>query len=183
MKLIGLVSALLLVLVTPYSARADRDPGNEIRAALTGYQEVPAVNTVARGRFRATISDDQQSIQLEETYDGLQGMVTQSHIHVAQLSVNGSVTIWLCGTPSNPGPAGTQTCPQSGSVSATVTAADVVAGSTTSQQLPGGDLAATIKAIRAGAAYANVHTDLSPGGEIRGQLHVVEDQRGGDRDR
>jgi hypothetical protein len=41
------------------------------------------------------------------------------------------------------------------------------------QQLAAGDLAAVITAIRAGAAYANVHTTLSTGGEIRGQIRTV----------
>jgi hypothetical protein len=41
------------------------------------------------------------------------------------------------------------------------------------QQLNAGDLAAVITAIRAGAAYANVHTTLSPGGEIRGQIRTT----------
>jgi hypothetical protein len=48
-----------------------------------------------------------------------------------------------------------------------------VAGATTSQQLAAGELAEVIAAMRAGAAYANVHTNLSPGGEIRGQIRTV----------
>jgi len=36
-----------------------------------------------------------------------------------------------------------------------------------------GDLAAVIAAIRARVAYANVHTYLSPGGEIRGQIRAA----------
>ena len=35
-----------------------------------------------------------------------------------------------------------------------------------------GELAEVIAAIRAGSAYANVHTSLSPGGEIRGQIRA-----------
>jgi hypothetical protein len=96
--------------------------------------------------------------------------VTQAHIHVAQRGVNGSIVIWLCGTTTNPGPEGTQTCPQSGTITGTITAGDVVAGSMTSQQLDAGELDEVIAAIRARVAYANVHTDLSPGGEIRGQI-------------
>jgi hypothetical protein len=36
-----------------------------------------------------------------------------------------------------------------------------------------GGLNAVIKAIHAGAAYANVHTTVSPGGEIRGQIRTI----------
>ena len=165
MKKLGIMTALLVVLAAPPVARAER-----IKAALTGYQEVPAVSTVARGEFRATISRDDQFIDYELTYSGLQGTVLQSHIHVAQLSVNGSIVIWLCGTAANPGPAGTQTCPQSGTITGTITAANVVAGATATQQLAAGELGEVIAAIRARAAYANVHTNLSPGGEIRGQI-------------
>ena len=98
--------------------------------------------------------------------------MTQSHIHVAQRAVNGSVVIWFCQTTTNPGPAGTQTCPQSGTITGTATAANVVAGSIAPQQLTAGDLAEVIRAIRGGVAYANVHTNLSPGGEIRGQIRA-----------
>jgi len=168
MKKLGITTALLIALAVPTVARAEH-----IQATLTGYEEVPAVSTVASGEFSATISNNDQSIDYTLTYSGLQGTVTQAHIHVAQLSVNGSIVIWLCGTASNPGPAGTPTCtPGSGTFTGTVTAANVVAGATPSQQLTAGDLDEVIDAIRAGAAYANVHTNLSPGGEIRGQIRA-----------
>jgi hypothetical protein len=55
-----------------------------------------------------------------------------------------------------------------------ITAANVIAGSTASQQLNAMDFTGAIAAIRAGAAYANVHTSpLSGGGEIRGQIRIV----------
>ena len=92
--------------------------------------------------------------------------------------MNGSIVISLCGTATNPGPSGTPTCPQSGTVTGTITAANVVAGST-AQQLGAADLEGALEAIRAGTAYANVHTNLSPGGEIRGQIRASV--RGDDR--
>ncbi len=165
---------LTLVLILPLLAAPAVASAEHIQAKLIGYQEVPSVNTVASGEFRATISPDDQSIDYELTFSGLQAPVTQSHIHVAQRSVNGSIVIWLCGTVTNPGPAGTQTCPQSGTIMGTITAANVVAGATTSQQLAAGHLADVIAAIRARVAYTNIHTTVSPGGEIRGQIRASD---------
>jgi len=168
MKKLATMTALFAALAAPTAARAE-----QIQATLTGYEEVPVVSTVATGEFRAMISPDDQFIDYEFTYSGLQGTVTQAHIHVAQLSVNGSIVIWLCQTATNPGPDGTPTCtPGSGSFTGTITTANVIAGSTASQQLTANDLAEVIAAIRAGAAYVNVHTNVSPGGEIRGQIRA-----------
>ena len=72
-----------------------------IEADLTGYEEVPSVNTVASGEFKARISRDEQSIEYVLKYKNLQGTVSQGHIHIAQLSVNGSIVIWLCQTEGN----------------------------------------------------------------------------------
>jgi hypothetical protein len=160
-----------LVISALVAVAASVAQAEHIGATLTGYEEVPSVSTVANGEFRGFISRNDDSIAYELTYNGLQGAVRQAHIHVAQLSVNGSIVIWLCGTASNPGPAGTQTCPQSGTITGTIIAANVVAGSTT-QQLAAGELDEVIRAIRAGATYVNVHTDISPGGEIRGQIQA-----------
>jgi hypothetical protein len=139
---------------------------------LTGWEEVPSVSTVATGDFLATISADDQFIDYELNYTGLQGTVTQAHIHVARRMANGSIVIWLCGTATNPGPAGTAVCTAgSGSFTGQITSANVIEGSMSSQQLTANDLAEVIAAIRNGAAYVNVHTNLSPLGEIRGQIH------------
>jgi CHRD domain len=146
----------------------------QIGALLTGYEESPSVSTTGTGEFTATIAPDGDTIFYSETFSGLQGTVTQSHIHVGQLGVNGSVVIFLCQTAANSDPTGlAPQCPQEGSVSGTITAANVIAGATASQQLVAGDLAAVITAIRAGAAYANIHTTPSPGGEIRGQIRII----------
>jgi len=158
------------LLATATAAQAD-----QIGTALTGYEETPAaVSTTASGEFTGTISDDGQSIDYRLRYSGLQGTVTQSHIHVGQLSITGSIVIFLCQTATNPDPTGlAPQCPQEGTVNGTITAANVIAGSQPPQQLAAGDLGGVIVAIRASAAYANVHTNLSPGGEIRGQIRVI----------
>ena len=166
---------IFIVVVAGLFATATVAKADQIRALLTGYEETPAaVSTTGRGEFIATIDSDSDAIHYRETFNGLQGTVTQSHIHVGQLSITGSIVIFLCQTPTNPDPTGlAPQCPQQGSVTGKITAANVIAGSQAPQQLAAGDLAAVITAIRAGAAYANVHTNLSPGGEIRGQIRTV----------
>ena len=147
-----------------------------LRASLSGYQEVPAVSTNAMGEFEARVANDGQSVEWTLVYDGLQGDVQQAHIHFAQKSVNGTIVVWLCGTSGFPGPAGTAPCPgKGGTVSGTITAASVVAGTAT-QQIAAQELAEVIEAMRAGVAYVNVHSTISPGGEIRGQISASSRQ-------
>jgi len=177
MKKLAIITAVLAAFPA-LSASAD----DKIRAKLMGFQEVPVVSTEASGTFEAVISPNSDAIDYELTYSGLQGDVRQAHIHVGQRSVSGGIVIWLCQTSFNPGPAGTQTCPQSGTIRGTIRASDVVAitGANAAQQITAGELAEVLAAIRAGVAYTNVHTSLSAGGEIRGQLRVSHKDR--DRD-
>jgi len=170
------VLAILLMIAVPAMAGDDHRNGNNFHARLIGYQEVPAVSTEATGEFHAVISSDQQRIDWTLTYSGLQADATQAHVHFAQRSVNGGIVIWLCQTAStagnNAGPAAATCGARSGSFSGTALAANVVAitGANAPQQIAAGELAEVIAAIRAGVAYANVHTTVSPGGEIRGQI-------------
>jgi hypothetical protein len=170
MKKLSIAAALALAFAAPTVLA---DGKNTIRTTLTGYQEVPSVSTVARGRFEVDIHRDGNAFDWVLSYSGLQGDVAQAHVHFAQRSVNGAIVVWLCGTGAPgtqlAGPAGTPTCPQSGTVSGTAMAANVSPGSPT-QQLTAGEIQEVIAAMRAGKAYANVHTSISPGGEIRGQI-------------
>jgi CHRD domain-containing protein len=135
---------------------------------LIGYQEVPAVSTTGNGTFDARISQDESEIEYVLSYSDLQGAVQQAHIHFGQLSVNGGISTFLCSNLGN-GPAGTQPCPPSpATVSGTIRATDIIGPA--AQGITAGQLAELIAAIRAGVAYANVHSTTWPGGEIRGQL-------------
>jgi hypothetical protein len=174
MKRLSIVTAVLLAWGTSTTALAEH-----LHAQLTGYQEVPSVSTPASGEFEAKISRDEGLIEYELSYSGLLGTVQQAHIHVAQRSVNGSIVIWLCQTATTPAPTAvaplTPFCPPSpsGTVTGQITAANVIAAGTASQQIVAGELAEVIAAIRAGVTYANVHTTpLNGGGEIRGQIRA-----------
>jgi len=164
----------------------DKSPGSVLHANLIGFQEVPVVSTVATGEFHGVINPGDQSIDYTLTYSGLQGATTQqAHIHIGQRSVNGGIVIWFCQSASNQGPAGTPNCTNgSGTFSGTITAANVVAigGANVGQQVGAGEFSKVLAAIRAGKAYANVHTNLSTGGEIRGQIKVVGRENDEDED-
>ena len=177
--LVCALSALGLSLLFGASAIAkddDKGKGKEhdnIRIHLKGFEEVPVVVTGASGTLELDINDAAPSIAYELTYEGLEGTVTQSHIHVGQKNVNGGIVLWLCQTATNPAPtqaASTPTCPgpNAGTVSGTLTPNMMVPQA--AQGIPAGAFTDVLRAIRAGKAYANVHTNPSLGGEIRGQL-------------
>lgn len=148
-----------------------RPRGERITANLQSENEVPTISSPAFGRFEAEIDDDE--IEYELSFEGLRGVVTQSHIHIAQPNVNGGIMVWLCNTATNPGPAGFAgpACPAApgGTVSGTLKAADVLA--VTPQGIAVGDFPAFVTALKKELAYVNVHSSLFPGGEIRGQVN------------
>lgn len=135
---------------------------------LEGYQENPDVSTVATGSFDARLAKDGQSISYELSYSGLEGTVQQAHVHFGKRAVNGGVSFFLCSNLGN-GPAGTPACPQSGTVTGTIGAAGVLGPA--GQGIEAGNVAEIAAAMRAGHAYANVHSTKWPGGEIRAQIN------------
>ena len=168
-KVAQLLVLAVLISITAAPVFAQGDPDGTAVTRLRSFDEVPAVSTSGGGRFEATISDDGATVDWTLNYFNLEGAVTQAHIHFAQRSVNGGIVVFLCSNLGN-GPAGTQPCPASpASIHGTFHASDVV-GSASSQSIVAGELPAVLRAIRAGITYANVHTTLFPGGEIRGQL-------------
>jgi hypothetical protein len=142
-------------------------------AKLQGYSEVPAIATAASGKFKATIREHDGAIDYELSYTGLEGDVRQAHIHLGQTDVNGGVMVFLCQTTFNTDPTGlAPTCVQDGSVSGTITAANIIGP--TGQGVDAAEFAEVVRAIRSGVAYANVHTVKFAGGEVRGQISLKQ---------
>ena len=142
--------------------------GRDFKERLTGYQEVPALSTSGHGTFRASIRSGGSEIRYRLTYAGLEANPQQAHIHLGQRGVNAGVSVFLCDNTGG-GPMGTQPCPNApATVQGTLRAADVIGPA--AQGIDPGQFGELVRAIRAGATYANVHTVKYPGGEIRAQL-------------
>jgi CHRD domain len=170
-----MVASLLLVgaastLVVAAIATADEGSRNiSAHGGLSGYQEAPAtISTTGGGTFTAKIANDGQSFEWTLSYEALEGAVQQAHIHFGARGLANGIAVFLCTNLGN-GPAGTQPCPAPpATISGTATAADVIGPA--AQGIEAGAFAEVIAAMRAGVAYANVHSTKWTGGEIRGQL-------------
>jgi hypothetical protein len=161
------LAALTIALVATVALGGDK---SRVTTTLTGYSEVPSVSTMGRGEFTATIDDEARVITYSLTLGGtFNSPLLFAHIHFAQRDVNGGVAAFLCGGGSKPQP-----CPPNGTVTGTITPADIVGPA--GQGIAAGEWDELVAAIRAGVTYANVHSNTQPGGEIRGQIND-KDQR------
>jgi hypothetical protein len=168
------VAAVAFVAVIGMGTVAVADNVRE-RETLTGYEEVPALSTPGVGEFKIDLARSGDSLDYELTFSGLETAATQAHIHFENATNNGPIVVFLCTNLGN-GPAGTQGCPGAGgTITGTITAADVGAGAA-AQGLAAGEFEEFVGALRAGATYVNVHSTGRPGGEIRAQIE--DDDRG-----
>jgi hypothetical protein len=145
-------------------------PERDFRAELRGRNEVPLTLSAARGTLSLTVNDTDTSVHFVLEYSGLLTTVAAAHIHVGQPNVSGGVTVFFCGGGGRPA------CPQQGTVEGDFTANDVLG--LTAQQLEANNLGKILAAIRAGQTYVNVHSMTSPAGEIRGQIHDDDKDKG-----
>jgi hypothetical protein len=143
--------------------------GKEFSEHLTGYEETPvAISTSGHGKFDARIRNGDE-IDYRLKWSDLEGAVTQSHIHLGARAETGGISVFLCSNLSN-GPAGTQACPTTpkATITGTIRPADVIGPA--GQGIAAGEFGELVRAMKAGATYVNVHSQLYPGGEIRAQL-------------
>jgi CHRD domain len=146
---------------------------NGFRERLTGFEEVPALSTPGKGRFRAFISRSGDEISYRVTFSGLETAITQSHIHFENATNNGNIVVFLCSNVGAPAGFVVQACPGPGATSGTFEGtlqADDVTALAAAQGIAAGEFDEFVRAIRADATYVNIHTTGRPGGEIRAQL-------------
>jgi hypothetical protein len=161
-----LIAAVVIAASAPASAQTD------FTAKLYPRNEVPAISTFALGTFHATLNAERTELAWQLDFEKAQGHVTQAHIHFAQAGVNGGIMVFLCSNLGN-GPGGTQECPTTaGSISGVARATEVISGAS-AQGVEVGNFFEFSRALLQGVAYANIHSDLFPGGELRGQIVKV----------
>ena len=130
-------------------------------APLSGAEEVPPADTRARGLAKFHLSQDGTELHYKLIVANIEN-VTQAHIHLAPVGVNGPVVAWLY--PDSP-PAQLIEGRFNGVLATgAITSSDLVG------PLAGESLEDLLDTIRAGNTYVNVHTSQFPPGEVRGQI-------------
>lgn len=140
-----------------------------VSANLSGSQEVPTVNTPGTGFASVSFDDVTNLLSVQTTFANLLGNTTVSHIHCcAPLGTNAGVATT---TPSFPGfPTGVTSGSYSQSFDLTQASSFNAAFITANGGTVGSARTAFVNGLLGGRAYFNIHTNLFPGGEIRGQL-------------
>jgi hypothetical protein len=113
--------------------------GTLFTADLSGSNEVPPTGSTATGHANLYLSADETNLHVKLTVTGFTNLITASHIHVAEPTVNGPVVFGI------------------GAFTSTIEADWALS-------------AANVADLKAGLYYVNVHSDVFPGGEIRGQV-------------
>ena len=162
LTILTLAAVLVLAFAFWTTGGVAKSNAMKMKAELQGYEEVPAISTTGSGELKLKVSKDETSIDYELSYAGLEGVPLASHIHLGQRDVNGGIIVFLCGGGGKP------VCPASGTVTGTIIPADIIGPA--GQGIAAGEFAEALQAMRSGVTYANVHTALHPGGEIRGQI-------------
>ena len=154
-----------------YADDKDRDGGLEFEALLTGAQEVPERESPARGKIEVEFDKGFTKLDVDlRVSTNTVGDIRAAHFHCARPGENGPIIFGLF----SPGP-----FPVSNIVDGTLTNAD----STGADCVPTigrvvNNLASLAFAMRDGLIYANVHTTVFPGGEVRGQMiEVIDDDK------
>ena len=162
------IAAIGVALVAGTATGHGKSERNRFRVSLDGYQEVLPVSTTGSGSLVLHVAKDGESLEYELRYEDLVSEVLQAHIHFGRAAINGGIMVFLCSNIGSPVP--TQACPgpNSGEVSGTLDADDVIGPS--GQGIDAGEFSDVVDALRSGSAYGNVHTNLYQGGEIRGNF-------------
>lgn len=179
-QLIGFGLAIAFVAISGFTIAADdrNNDRNRFAARLTGFQETPTLSTTGRGTFTARLNRAETMIHFVLTFERLETAVAVAHIHLGRPAIAGGVSVFLCGGGGR-GPCTTDPTGLSGTVEGDIAASDVIGPA--AQGISPVEFEELVRALRAGATYANVHTTGRPAGEIRGQIKVQNNDDGHDR--
>ena len=147
MKKLFYLIVLAFLFCTNSSVFANKDGRVLLTAQLSGSQEVPAVNTKAKGLVTFILEED-RSMTINGVFDSLSGPVTNCHFHKGVVGVSGGVVLGLF---------------------------TYVKGNRIYGKVPAASVQPILLAMMKDSIYFNVHTAANTGGEIRGQVTVQTD--------
>jgi hypothetical protein len=137
-------------------------------AVLSGTSEIPANASPGTGFAQVIVDDSLFTMSVSVTFSGLAGATTASHIHCCIASGTGNVGV---ATPFSGFPLGVTNGTYSNTFDMTLASSynpTFVNGGT-----PASAFDALLAGLEAGESYFNIHTNIFPGGEIRGNLQVA----------
>ncbi|HVG84963.1 MAG TPA: CHRD domain-containing protein [Vicinamibacterales bacterium] len=150
-------AAALALLVGSASAEAQT---MRFTALLSGANEVPGIASGSGGTATVTLNTATRAVTYKVDVYNMPSGTTQAHFHVGGPGVAGPVVVNFVVQPN---------ISNDFSISGTATSADLVP-----RQAQGiGSWDDFIEALVLGQVYANVHSTVNPGGEIRGQVLPV----------
>ncbi len=129
-------------------------------ANLKGSEEVPPVDTFATGGATFNLVDG--TLKFKVNVENITN-ATASHIHLASVGVNGPVVVNLFIGPT-----------KDGRFDGVLAEGEITVENLTGP-LSGMSFDVLIDNMTAGNTYVNVHTTQNPGGEIRGQIRLIEE--------
>lgn len=148
---------LFVILTTILSVSVAFAADKSFKTKLTGKDEVPSVNTKAKGDAKFKLSSDGKQLTYKVSVKNIEN-TTAAHIHRGMKGQNGPPVVNLFTGPKKEGKF-------SGDLAEGTVMPEDLTGDLTGKTL--NDL---VQMIKSGEAYVNVHTDANPDGEIRGQL-------------
>lgn len=150
-------AAALALLVGSASAEAQT---MRFTALLSGANEVPGIASGSGGTATVTLNTATRAVTYKIDVYNMPSGTTQAHFHVGGPGVAGPVVVNFVVQPN---------ISNDFSISGTATSADLVP-----RQAQGiGSWDDFIEALVLGQVYANVHSTVNPGGEVRGQVLPV----------
>lgn len=165
---VGIAFAIALVLTVAAGPVVAAPPmAKNFVAVLSGGEEVPAVDTNARGLAKFQLSADGTEMSFKLIVANIKG-VAQAHIHCGPAGENGPVVVFLFGFVQGG-------VDFNGVLSEGTFSEENIIGRPANDICPGGlsTFADLLRHIGNGNAYVNAHTVENPGGEIRGQMMVA----------
>jgi hypothetical protein len=171
MRRVSLALGLLSALALPWAAA--HATILTFATGLTGTLEVPANTSPGTGSATVVLDTSAQTMHVDVSFSGLEGLTTASHIHCCLPSpFETGVSVGVATTvPFFPGfPIGVTSGTYSHDFDMTALSSYNPAFVTANGGTAASAEAALFAGIEAGETYLNVHSSVFPGGEIRGFL-------------